>query len=100
MSGNGGSNEIKQCSETALKSCAKLAVLEDKPIMFDYWLASLEGKVVIGVKETKEKLLVKSEDEYTSPISKIYKTGEEFIIMTENSIYIVSNTTKSKSISS
>ena len=100
MSTNGGSNDYKQCSDAALKSCAKLAILEDKPIMFDYWLPSLEGKIVIGVKESKEKLLVKSEDEYTSPISKIYKTGEEFIIMTENSIYIVSNTTKSKSISS
>ena len=98
MSSNNSTSDYKQCSETALKSCAKLAILEDKPILFDYWIPSLEGKIVIGVKETKEKLLVKSEDEYTSPISKIYKTGEEFIVMTENSIYIVSSSTKSKSI--
>ena len=41
--------------------------------------------IIIG-----EKLLVKSEDEYTSPISKFYKSGTDFIIITENSIYIVS----------
>jgi len=55
----------------------------------DYWTNSLEKKVLIGVKDTKEKLLVKSEEEYTSPVAKIFKTGQEYIIMTENSIYIV-----------
>ena len=45
---------------------------------------------MIGVREGGEKLLVKSEDEYTSPIAKIYKVGEEYIIGTENSIYVVS----------
>jgi len=54
---------------------------------------------LIGVKEDKEKLLVKSEDEYTSPISKIYKVGKEYIIMTENSIYIVDAEIPTKRIS-
>jgi hypothetical protein len=72
-----------------LQHAAKLAVVEDKPIMLDYWTFSLEKSVLIGVKENQEKLLVKSEDEYTSPISKIFKVGKEYIIMTENSIYIV-----------
>ena len=36
-------------------------------------------KVLIGVRENQEKLLVKSEDEYTSPISKIYKIETEYI---------------------
>ena len=31
-----------------------------------------------------------SDDEYTSPISKIYKIEGEYIIVTENSLYIVS----------
>ena len=35
-----------------------------------------------------EKLLVKSEEEYTSPVSKIYKVETEYIIVTENSIYV------------
>ena len=38
---------------------AKISITEDKPIMLDYWLDSLEKKVLIGVKENKEKLLVK-----------------------------------------
>ena len=56
-----------------LQHCAKLAVVEDKPIMFDYWTASCDKEVLIGVRESGEKLLVKSEEEYTSPVSKIYK---------------------------
>ncbi len=74
---------------TTLQHAIKLAVVEDKPIMMDYWNSSCEKSVLIGVKENQEKLLVKGEDEYTSPISKIYKVGKEYIIMTENSIYIV-----------
>jgi len=74
---------------TTLQHASKLAIVEDKPIMYDYWTHSIEKKVLIGVKENQEKLLVKSEDEYTSPISKIYKVGKEYLIVTENSIYIV-----------
>ena len=36
-------------------------------------------------------ILVKSDEEYTSTIAKIFKVTDEFIIMTENSIYIVDN---------
>ena len=79
---------------------AKLAVVEDKPIMLDYWTDSLEKQVLIGVrKETEEKLLVKNAEEYTSPISKIFKTGDEYLVITENSIYIVSNKIPMKKIS-
>ena len=74
---------------TTLQHVTKLSIVEDKPIMMDYWTDSLEQTVLIGVKETQEKLLVKNEEEYTSPISKIYKVGKEYIIMTENSIYLV-----------
>ena len=75
--------------DTTLQHAVKLSIVEDKPVLMDYWTQSLEKTVLIGVKETQEKLLVKSDEEYTSPISKIYKVGTEFIIMTENSIYIV-----------
>jgi len=83
-----------------LQHAAKLAVVEDKPIMMDYWTNSLDKSVLIGVKENKEKLLVKSEEEYTSPISKIYKVGKEYIIVTENSIYLVDVEIPTKRISS
>ena len=84
---------------TTLQHAAKLSIVEDKPIMLDYWTSSLEKTVIIGVKTDNEKLLVKSQDEYTSPISKIYKVGAEYIIMTENSIYIVDVNIPSKRIS-
>jgi len=74
---------------TTLQHAVKLAIVEDKPIMMDYWTCSLDKTVCIGVKEDNEKLLVKNEEEYTSSIAKIFKVGKEYIIMTENSIYLV-----------
>lgn len=77
----------------------RLSVVEDKPIMMDYWVSSLEKTVLIGVKENQEKLLVKDAEQYTSPVSKIYKVATEYIIMTENSIYIVDVNIPTKRIS-
>jgi hypothetical protein len=54
---------------------------------------------VIGIRGTGEKLLVKNEEEYTSPIAKIYKVENEYIIETENSLYIVVATIATKRIS-
>jgi hypothetical protein len=82
-----------------LQHAAKLAIVEDKPILMDYWTASLEKTALIGVKSDNEKLLVKSEEEYTSPVAKIFKVGKEYIVMTENSIYIVDVTIPTKRIS-
>ena len=78
-------------TDLTMKHAAKLAIVDDKPIILDYWTASLDKKALIGARENGEKLLVKSEEEYTSTISKFYKSGTEYIIITENSIYIVSN---------
>lgn len=78
---------------------AKLAVIDDKPIMLDYWTDSLEQKVVIGVRDNGEKLVVKNAEEYTSPIVKIFKVAGCYIICTENSIYLTSDIIKSKRIS-
>jgi hypothetical protein len=83
---------------TTLQNVSKIAISEDKPVMLDYWTASIEKKALIGVRENNEKLLVKSEEEYTSPIQKIFKVGNDFIIMTENSIYIVDNKIPTKRI--
>jgi len=79
---------------------AKIAISEDKPIMLDYWLDSLNKQVLIGVKENNEKLLVKNAEEYTSPIVKIFKLDKIYIICTENSIYITSSDIDKRRISS
>ena len=82
-----------------LQHASKLAIVDDKPIMLDYWNDSLEKTVLIGVKENNEKLLVKSEEEYTSPVVKIYKVETEYLVITENSIYIVDVNCPTKRIS-
>ena len=86
-------------SEMTMKHAVKLSIVDDKPIMLDYWTASLDKKALVGAKESGEKLLVKSEDEYTSGIAKFYKSGTEYIIVTENSIYIVSSDIPTRKIS-
>ena len=86
-------------SEITLQHAVKLAIVEDKPILLDYWTDSLDKKVLIGVRESGEKLLVKSAEEYTSPIAKTYRSASEYIIITENSIYLVSSEIPSRKIS-
>jgi hypothetical protein len=97
--GKTGESAYRLPSNVCLQHSTKLAIVQDKPIMMDYWTASLDKSIIIGVKESGEKLLVKSEDEYTSPIANIYKVETEYIIVTENSIYLISNETPSKKIS-
>ena len=86
-------------SDATLKHAVKLSIVDDKPIMMDYWTPSLDKKALVGARENGEKLLVKSEDEYTSTIQKFYKAGTEFIIITENSIYIVASDIPTRKIS-
>ena len=95
-------------SEVTLRNACQMAIKEDKPIMMDYYLSSFEEgilkadgtreKAVIGVRDNGDKLLVKSSDEYTSAISKFFKCGTEYLIHTENSIYIVSSQIKTKKV--
>jgi hypothetical protein len=91
-------SNIRLPSDLTNQHAAKLAIVEDKPIMLDYWVSSLEKKALIGVRENGEKLLVKSAEEYTSPIAKFYKSATEYIIITENSIYIVSSDIQTRKI--
>jgi len=78
-------------SATVMAQAAKLAVEQDRPIYLDYYNDSLEKKCCIGVQDTT-KFLVKSDTEYTSAIESILRIKDEgvFIIMTENSLYVVS----------
>lgn len=86
--------------DATLQNATKLSIVEDKPVMFDYWTDSLDKKALIGVREgTGEKLLVKSAEEYTSPISKFYKSLTEYIVITENSIYIIASDIPTRKIS-
>lgn len=92
--------EANTPSEKTLKHAARIAIEQDKPIMLDYYNDTREGKAFMGEDgTTKEKMLVRSEEEYTSLIQKIFKVGEDFITITENSIYIIAGNTIKKKIS-
>ena len=76
---------------TLLLQAAKLAIEQDRAILLDYYEQTTNGTAFLGEDpETKERILVKSKDEFTSLIKKLYKVGDDFIILTENSIYVVS----------
>ena len=78
-------------SPTVMAQAAKIAVEQDRPIYLDYYNESLEKKCCIGV-QGNTKFLVKSDTEYTSPIESIMRIKEEktYLVVTENSLYIVS----------
>lgn len=92
-------------SDKTMQNAAKLSIVEDRPIMLDYWTESLDKSVMIGVREDEKKMLIKNEEEYTSYIEKIFKisnkeTGTaDYIIMTENSIYVVDKDIPTKKVS-
>jgi hypothetical protein len=75
-------------SATVLLRAAQVSIDEDKPLYFDYYRDSLEKKCCIGVQGTT-KYLVKSNEEYTSTIQTVFKCDTCYVVMTENSLYIV-----------
>lgn len=82
--------EVLPSAQTMLQA-SKLAIEQDRAIMLDYFRDTATGKAFLGEDpDTKERILVKSKEEFTSLIKKLYKVGEEFIILTENSLYVVS----------
>jgi hypothetical protein len=74
-----------------MAQAAKIAVEQDRPIYLDYFNDSLEKKCCIGV-QGNSKFLIKSDTEYTSPIETIMRmaTDKAWLVLTENSLYIVS----------
>ena len=88
-------------SAQTLLQAAKLAIQQDKPILLDYYVDTATNKAFLGEdSEANEKMLVKSGDEFTSLIQKIYKVQEDFIVITENSIYLVSGKMQNRRIKS
>lgn len=87
-------------NEKVLLHAAKIAIEKDKPILLDYFKDTRIGTAFLGQdKDNGEKILVKNPEEYTSPVLKMFKAKDDYIIETENSIYIVSGLIKKKEIS-
>lgn len=93
--------QIDLPNDKVLAHAAKIAMEQDKPILLDYYTDTRLGRAFLGEdSETKEKILVKNPEEYTSPVQKMFKAKDDYIIVTENSVYIVSGSIKRKTISS
>ena len=83
-------------SEKTMMKAAEMSITIDKPICLDYYLASYKKQCRIAKNGGDgDKFLYKDSDEYTSPLKNMYKidtgsTIDDFILETQNSIYLVS----------
>ena len=65
-------------SVSTLQYATKLAIIKDKPILYDYYVESLKKNVCIGKVNGTDKILVKSNcQEYTSPIKDISQVDDK-----------------------
>jgi len=82
-------------NDNTLQQATKLSIKLCKPICFYFYIDSCRGKINI-VNNDGDKIIYKNSEEYTSPIKNTYKVGNEYLVVTENTIYIVSCNTKVK----
>lgn len=86
-------SQVTMPSDKTLAQAFKLSLQIGKPVESYFYIDSCKGSIYICANET-DKIIYKSNDEHTSPVSSIYKSEGEYLIVTENSIYILSGTTK------
>ena len=80
-------------SDKTLQQAVKLSIKTTKPICFYFYVDSLKGRVCIS-SDGDDKIIYKNDDEHTSPIMNTFKCQNEFLVVTENTIYIVSSNTQ------
>ena len=86
-------NKISIPDEKPLSQAFKLSIKISKPMCTYFYIDSCRGKVSI-VNSDGDKIIYKNSEEYTSPIQNTYKVGNEYLIVTENTIYVISANTK------
>ena len=91
----GGSNTLTLPTEKTLLQATKLALKTKKPVCFYFYIDSVKGKITI-VSDGEDRIIFKNEDEHTSPILNTYKSDNCYIVVTENTIYILSADTQVK----
>ena len=92
-SGSSGKAKVSLPSDKTMQQAVKLSIKTSKPICMYFYIDSLKGKVTIS-SDGEDKIVFKNEDEYTSPILNTYQCENCFIIVTENTIYLVSSSTR------
>lgn len=75
-----------------LTNATKLSIKFGRPLDFYFYIDSCRGNAQI-VNADGEKIIYKNNEEHTSPIKHTYQTDNEYIIVTENTIYVISNKT-------
>ena len=91
MSSQSG-GKISLPSANCLNQAAKLSIKISKPICFYFFVDSCRGQAQI-VNADGDKIIYKNNEEHTSPIKHTYKVDNEYLVVTENTIYIVSCST-------
>jgi len=78
----------------ALRQASNIAIETDKVIKLDYYADSLRKTCKLVKTQQQETILYKSNDEYTSPISKVFQVenengGADIVCVSENSVYLI-----------
>jgi hypothetical protein len=76
-------------SSNTLSQAAKLSIKISKPICFYFYIDSCKGQASI-VTADGDKIIYKNNEEHTSPIKNTYKVDSEYLVVTENTIYVIS----------
>lgn len=79
-------------SKTIKKAC-QLSKSLNKPIKLNYYIDSLKGSVCITLQKN-EKIIFKNYKEYSKPIKNTFKINRNYIVVTEDTIYIISTKIK------
>ena len=82
------------CPET-LKQACKLSIKLQKPTDYYFYVDSLKAAICIATNDD-DKIIYKNNDEHTSPIQNTYKVNNEYLVVTENTIYVISAKTQIK----
>ena len=80
-------------SMNTLNQAAKLSIKIAKPIDFYFYIDSCRGNAQI-VNAEGDKIIYKNNEEHTSPIKHTYKVENEYLVVTENTIYVISARTQ------
>ena len=76
--------------DTTLQNCMKLSLKLSKPIDTYFYRDSLAGDVKF-LTSGGESYIYKNEDEHTTSISNTYSSGNCYIVVTDNTIHLVSS---------
>ena len=80
-------------SNQTLEQAAKLSIKISKSICFYFYIDSCRNNASIQSADG-EKIIYKNSEEHTSPIKNTYKVNNEYLVVTENTIYVISAGTR------